>query len=58
MTAWQIFRWPVAIALLTMAGLLAGLVSDGWGDVLAAIGLLVPALLAIWFGVRAGHSHS
>lgn len=48
----------MAIALLTMAGLLAGLVSDGWGDVLAAIGLLVPALLAIWFGVRAGHSHS
>lgn len=56
MTAWQIFRWPAAIAVLTTAGLVAGLVSDGWGDVLAAVGLLVPAVLSAWLGLRRGRA--
>lgn len=52
MTTWKIFKWPLLIALLTTAGLLAGLVSDGWGDALAAVGLFVPAALAVWFSTR------
>ena len=55
MTTWQIFRWPLAIAALTITGLLTGLVSDGWGDALAALGLLVPAVLAGWFSFRSGN---
>lgn len=52
MSPWQIFRWPLAIAVLTLVGLIAGLVSDGWGDALAAVGLFVPAALAIWLAMR------
>ena len=54
MSAWQIFRWPLAIAVLTLTGLITGLVSNGWGDVLAAAGLFVPAALASWFAARRG----
>lgn len=52
MTLWQIFRWPLLIGVLTTTGLISGLVSDGWGDALAALGLFVPAALASWFGLR------
>lgn len=44
----QIFKWPLAIGLLTIIGLVAGLVSDGWGDTLAAIGLGLPVIVASW----------
>ncbi|MCU0956494.1 MAG: hypothetical protein MUF55_03960 [Hydrogenophaga sp.] len=52
MSLWQVFRWPLAIGVLTVTGLVTGLMSDGWGDALAGLGLLVPALVAAWFGVR------
>lgn len=48
MTLWRIFRWPLAIGVLTLTGLITGLVSDSWGDVLAAVGLFVPAAVGIW----------
>lgn len=48
MNLWQIFRWPLAIGLLTTVGLVSGLVSEGWGDTLAALGLFVPAAIAVW----------
>lgn len=46
MSLWQIFRWPLLIGVLTTAGLVSGLVSDGWGDALAALGLFVPVAVA------------
>jgi hypothetical protein len=49
MSLWQIFRWPLMIGLLTAVGLVSGLVSDGWGDALAALGLFTPAAVAAWF---------
>ncbi len=52
MSQWQIFRWPLLIGVLTGTGLIAGLVSDGWGDAVAALGLFVPAAVAAWFGLR------
>jgi len=52
MSLWQTFRWPLAIALLTCVGLVSGLVSDGWGDALAALGLLVPVAAVAWFARR------
>ena len=57
MSTWEIFRWPLAIAALTLTGLIAGLVSNGWGDALAAAGLFVPAALAGWFAARRGVDH-
>lgn len=52
MSLWQIFRWPLAIGVLTLTGLISGLVSDSWGDALAAIGLFVPAAVGTWYGLR------
>jgi hypothetical protein len=52
MSLWQVFRWPLAIGVLTLTGLIAGLVSDSWGDVLAAVGLFVPAAVCAWHGLR------
>lgn len=47
-----VWRHPLWIGALTAAGLVAGLVSDGWGDALAAVGLGVPAAIALVFGLR------
>lgn len=52
MSLWQVFRWPLLIGVLTTTGLISGLVSDGWGDALAALGLAIPAALAAWLGLR------
>lgn len=48
MTNLQIFKWPFFIGLLTSIGLVAGLVSEGWGDVLATIGLSCPIGVVWW----------
>lgn len=59
MSHWQIFRWPLAIALLTITGLITGLVSDGgWDDALAAVRLFRPAALAAWLSVQRGVDRS
>ncbi len=52
MSLWQIFRWPALIAVLTLTGLVTGLVSDSWGDVLAALGLFLPAAVGLWHALR------
>ena len=52
MSLWQIFRWPLLIGALTAIGLVSGLVSDGWGDAFAALGLFIPAATALWLGTR------
>lgn len=48
MSLFQIFKWPFAMGLLTCTGLVAGLMSEGWEDVLAAIGLGAPVLVVAW----------
>lgn len=50
----QMWGWPIAISVSTLAGLIAGLVGDGGWDVLAAVALGVPALASAWFGTRRG----
>jgi hypothetical protein len=52
MSLWHVFRWPLAIGLLTVVGLISGLVSDGWGDAIASLGLFVPVAVAVWFARR------
>lgn len=54
MKFWKIWRWPVAIALLSSAALLLGLLYDGLWDWLATLVLGLPVLLSLWFGCWAG----
>lgn len=48
----NVWRWPVAIGLSTAAGLLLGLLGDGWEDWLACALLLPPVLILCWSGSR------
>jgi len=47
----RIWGWPVAIAIVTLAGLIAGLAGDGRWDWLAALCLGLPVVLSVWLGV-------
>ncbi|WP_167066363.1 MULTISPECIES: hypothetical protein [unclassified Pantoea] len=44
----KVFAWPAAIALLGALGLFAALLGDGAWDMLAWLGLGLPA----WFSLR------
>jgi hypothetical protein len=46
------WRAPIALALLTLVGLISGLVGDGLWDAVSWIGLGVPILACAWFGLR------
>jgi hypothetical protein len=46
----NIWRWPVIIATVSMIGLLAGLIFDGLGDLLAWLALSPPVVLSVWHG--------
>ncbi|NHW00579.1 hypothetical protein [Stutzerimonas degradans] len=41
----RIWRWPLALGLLSLLGLLAGLVSDGIGDWLSWATLSLPVAI-------------
>lgn len=43
-----IFAAPTAIALASIVGLVAGLLGDGWHDLLSWVGLGVPATVILW----------
>ena len=46
-----IWRWPLLLGVLTSIGLVSALFSDGgFGDMLAAICLVVPVAACLWFG--------
>lgn len=49
---WMIFRWPLALAVLSTFGLLSALLGDGVYDVLSWISLGVPLLLIVFVGMR------
>ncbi|WP_166569844.1 hypothetical protein [Pseudomonas sp. R5(2019)] len=46
-TFWPVFGMPSLIAVLGFAGLVTALLGDGGWDVLAWIGLGIPALLSL-----------
>lgn len=48
----MIFRWPVALALLSTFGLLSVLLDNGVFDMLSWISLGVPLLLIVFVGMR------
>jgi hypothetical protein len=51
----RIWGWPLVIAVVSMVGLLAGLVGDGGWDSLAAACLGLPVALTVWLGLIQRH---
>jgi hypothetical protein len=51
---WHIFRWPIAIAAVSTAGLLSALIGDGWADVLSwfLLGALIAVMVMAWMRGR------
>ena len=43
-----IFAWPLLLALLSVGGLVVGLLGNGWEDMLAWIGLGIPTAAIPW----------
>lgn len=48
----QIFRWPLAIGVLSTVGLISALVGDGLWNAVSWLALLLPILLYGWFLLR------
>ncbi len=46
----RLWLWPILLAILTLSGLVSGLVSDEAGDVWAWVGLGVPVLIGLYYG--------
>lgn len=42
---------PIALAILTLIGLISALVGDGVWDYVSAFALGVPVLLCLWYGL-------
>ncbi|MBK5440215.1 MULTISPECIES: hypothetical protein [Pseudomonas] len=45
---WKVFGIPLAIGLLSAAGLFAALLGDGLWDSLSWVGLGIPAVIGSW----------
>lgn len=52
----KLWLWPVMLAILTISGLVSGLVSDGIGDIWAWIGLGIPILSGGYHSLFRGRS--
>lgn len=48
-----VWRWPIAIALVSVVGLVAALVEDGAADAVGWIALAIPVGVSAWGCVRA-----
>lgn len=56
---WQIFRWPIALALTSALGLVSALIGDGSYDALSWLMLALPAvtiIAALWLAGRGGRT--
>jgi hypothetical protein len=49
---WSLWGWPLVLALTSAAGLVAGLLGDGWWDAVAWVGLGAPCVVAAWCALR------
>ena len=48
----RLWGWPIALALLTSAGLISALLGDGLWDQMSAVALGIPVFACLWFGLR------
>lgn len=55
-SAAAILAIPLALALVTFAGLVAGLTGSGWRDVLCAAALVLPLLVFLFHLLRQGRT--
>ncbi|MEP0708480.1 MAG: hypothetical protein ABJL17_11035 [Parvibaculum sp.] len=51
-TLGEIFAVPLLLAVVTIVGLVAALLGDGWLDALSWAGLAIPALVIPWAFLR------
>jgi len=51
-TLGQIFAAPIVIGVLSIVGLLAALIGDGWWDAASWLALTLPILLYLFFVLR------
>jgi hypothetical protein len=51
-TLGQIFAAPIMVGALSIVGLLAALIGDGWWDAVSWLSLALPVLLYLFFVVR------
>ena len=51
-TVGQIFAAPIVVGVLSIVGLLAALIGDGWWDVVSWLTLTLPILLYLFFILR------
>ena len=49
---WSLWGWPIVIAVLSGGGLVGGLVGDGGSNWMTWIGLGVPCVVGLRFGLR------
>ena len=47
----KLWLWPTVLGVLTLSGLLTGLVSDGWGDWWCWLGLGLPVAVMAWYAL-------
>ncbi len=47
---WRLWGAPIALAVLSAIGLIAGLVGDDIWDALSWLGLGLPVAVCVWFG--------
>ncbi|SDI11295.1 hypothetical protein SAMN05216189_1002145 [Pseudomonas delhiensis] len=44
---WRVFRWPLALAVLSLVGLVSALVGDGPWDALSWVALGIPLVVIL-----------
>lgn len=47
---WRLWGAPIALAVVSAVGPIAGLVGDGVWDALSWLGLCLPVAACVWFG--------
>ncbi len=52
-TLWQVFRWPLALGVLSCIGLVGALLEDGLWDWLGAVLIATCVVAVVWARTRA-----
>jgi hypothetical protein len=52
LTAWQIWRVPILLGIVSAVGMAVALLFEGIGHVISWMSLTVPIITVLWFSVR------